>query len=128
MKPETAWERFRSRFFPVTKHDLNQLKDIIMKLKEAFETYVTAQESFNRRQADSIDSAVASLAGVTEDIKNLNEKISELGDGEVPPALAERVEALKTQGEALATRAEGTATALKALDEQTPPKAPTPTP
>lgn len=110
-----------------TKHDLDQAERHIM---SAISDFLDKQTSFNQRVSDGIDSAVASIAAVTDDIQTLNDKITELQNstGAVTPEDQARIDALETQGDALATKVESVKTALAALDALTPPKAPPATP
>jgi len=91
--------------------------------------FLNKQKAFNDRQAAAIDTAVAGVAGLTDDVKALNDKITELqnSQGGVTPEDQALIDALEVQGEALTGRLETATAALAALDAQTPP-VPPPTP
>lgn len=106
-----------------TQHDLLGMECRIM---SAISDHLAKQTAFNTRQAAAIDQVVTAVGGVTDDIKTLNDKITDLqnSSGGVTPEDQVIINDLETQGEALATKAENLATALKALDDQTPPVVP----
>lgn len=106
-----------------TKQDLAHMECRIMSV---ISDHLAKQTAFNTRQAAAIDQVVASIAGVTSDIKTLNDKITELqnSSGGVTPEDQILINELETKGDELATKAEGLAAALKALDDQTPPVVP----
>ena len=93
-----------------TKHDLEQLKQLLMATIADFSAAMTA---FN----DRIDVAVTDLQG---DVKSLNDKITELqnSNGVITPADQALLDAIQA-------RASGVATKLEALDALTPPVPPT---
>lgn len=105
---------------------LDRLEINIMTLKEAFSKFVVDQTAFNQRQATAIDSIVASEAGLTGDVAELNRIITELQNsaGEVTPEDQALIDQLVAASEAATAKAEAVAAALKALDEQTPPAVP----
>lgn len=105
---------------------LDQLENLIMTLKEAFNAYVAEQTKFNDRQGVAIDSIVTSQGGLTGDIAELNRIITELqnSSGEVTPEDQALIDDLVAKGEAASVKAEGVAAALAALDEQTVPAVP----
>jgi len=107
-----------------TKHDLNAMEGRIM---SAISDFAAKQKAFNERQAASIDKALASVDGLTTDVKALNDKITELQTsvGGVTPEDQALIDSLETQGSALADKLDGVATALATLDAQTPPTPPT---
>lgn len=92
-----------------------------------FSEYAAKQQGYNQRQGAAIDKLVESQAGITSDIKTLNDKIEALqnqpGESWTPEDQA-LLDEITTAGEALTTRAEGVAAALAALDAQTPPVIP----
>ena len=120
---KTQLEWFRSQAGSVTTSDLDRLENKIM---SAISDFAAKQKAFNERQGAAIDSAVASVNGLTADVKALNDKITELqnSSGGVTPEDQALINELETQGEAVAAKAEAAAAALKALDEQTPPVVP----
>ncbi len=92
-----------------TVEDLNKAKSEIMsKISE----FAAKQKAHNER----IETAVG---GLTEDVKTLNDKITELQEssGQVTPEDQALLDELQAQGEALATK-------LEALDNVTPPAIP----
>jgi len=105
----------------------NQTLENIM---SAISEFAAKQKAYNERQATAIDGLVSSVSGITDDVKALNDKITELqnSQGGVTPEDQALIDALQTQGEALATRLEGVSAAAAALDAQTPRVVPTPTP
>lgn len=114
---------FKSMSQLPTKHDLNHVKDIIM---SAISDFAAKQKAFNDRQGAAIDSLVSSVAGVTGDVKTLNDKITELqnSSGGVTPEDQALIDDLETQGDALATKLETVTASLKGLDDATPPSVP----
>lgn len=116
-------EWFKSHSQLATKCDLKEMECRIMSV---ISDHLAKQTAFNTRQAAAIDQVVASIAGVTSDIKTLNDKITELqnSSGGVTPEDQILINELETKGDELATKAEGLAAALKALDDQTPPVVP----
>jgi DNA repair exonuclease SbcCD ATPase subunit len=99
---------FRSEFL-VTKHDLKELEDKIM---SAISEFAQRQEVFNTR----LDGAVA---GLTEDVQTLTDKITKLQN--TPGAITPEDQALL---DAIQTRTEAITAKLEALDGLTPPKPP----
>lgn len=115
-KIEFEW--LKSHLKLATKHDLEEMEKRIM---SKFSDYATKQEAFNDRTEKALDSIVASNAGITQDIADLNKAII---DAQNSPEDVAKMEALREKGEALAVKAEAQATALAALDAQTPPAPP----
>ena len=105
---------------------LKQMDKIMSQISD----FLAKQKQFNDRQAAAIDAANSSVLGLVNDIKSLNDKITELqnSSGAVTPEDAALINQLEADGDALATKSEATATALKALDDQTPPVVPPPGP
>lgn len=101
--------RFKPRRQSITQHDLRKAADTIMsKISEFSER----QKAFNERQ----DTAIA---GVVEDVKALNDKITELQN--TPGEITAEDQALLDDIEA---RNKVVAEKLEALDAQNPPKPP----
>ena len=123
LQRQTEFEWIRSHLGLATKLDLKELKDEIMSVISEF---AAKQTAFNNRQGSAIDSLVASVAGVTGDVKALNDKITELqnSQGGVTPEDQALIDGLQSQGDALATRLESVSTALAAIDAATPPVVP----
>lgn len=96
------------------------------KIMSAISDFAAKQKAFNDRQGAAIDAAVTSVTGLTEDVAELNRKITELqnSQGGVTPEDQALIDELETQGGAVATRLEGVAAALSALDAQTAPVIP----
>lgn len=105
---------------------LDQLENLIMTLKQAFDKLVTDQTAFNDRQAVAIDSIVASQGGLTADVAEMARLIAELQNspGELSPDDQTRLDTLVATSEAATVKAEGVAAALAALDQQFPPAVP----
>jgi predicted nucleic acid-binding Zn-ribbon protein len=95
-------------------------------IMSAISDFAAKQKAFNERQGAAVDGAVTSLQGLTADVAELNRKIEELqnSSGGVTPEDQVLIDDLQTQGEAVAAKAEALATALKALDDATPPVVP----
>lgn len=91
-----------------------------------YSDYFTKQKAFNDRQANAVDSAVASVEGLRTDVKNLNDRIEALqtSAGQVTPEDQTLIDQLEATGDAISTKLDSVAAGLKALDEQTPPVAP----
>lgn len=118
-------ECIKSHCGTITKQDLDKMEHRIMtKISES----AARLQAFSERQAAAIDSAVVSLTGLTEDIAELNRKITELQNspGTITPEDQALLDAAETQADALAVKAEAVSAALKTLDEQTPPVVPVP--
>lgn len=100
--------------------------NIMSKISE----FATVQKAFNDRQGAAIDTLVTATQGLTDDVKGLNDKITELqnSQGTVTPADQALIDDLQIQGSALAARLEGVSASLAALDALTPPVVPPPTP
>ncbi len=98
----------------------------IHNLMSAISDFINKQTAFNARQGAAIDSVVTSVTGITQDVKTLNDKITELQNsaGSVTPEDQALIDQLETQADTLATKLEAASTALSALDAQTPPPAP----
>lgn len=111
------------RVLSVMRQEIRFSRKLIM---SAISDFAAKQKLFNERQAAAIDQAVASLTGLTGDVQTLNDKITELqnSSGGVTPEDQVLIDDLQTQGEAVAAKAEALATALKALDDATPPTVP----
>lgn len=92
-----------------TKQDLKELESKIMSAISDFAAKMQAHQS-------KIDTAVS---GLTEDVKNLNDKITALQNsaGQISPEDQALLDQIETQGDAIATK-------LEALDGLTPPAAP----
>lgn len=119
---------------------LNRIAEMETRIMGKVTDFAVAQKAFNERQAVAIDKLAAAATtqatattGLAEDIKTLNDKITELqnSSGGVTPEDGVLIDELQAQGEALTARAEGVATAaeaqaaaLEALDSQTPPVVP----
>lgn len=88
--------------------------------------FAAKQAAFNKRQADAIDSAVASVTGLTGDIAALNQKIVDLQNspGTITPEDQALLDGLQADGNALAEKGEALSGALASLDGQTPPAPP----
>lgn len=114
------WSRLRW----ATPSDLEQLK---VQLMSVISDFAAKQAAFNKRQSDAIDSAVASVSGLSGDIQSLNDKITELQNsvGQVTPEDQALIDDLETKGDALSTKAEALSQALTTLDNLTPPNPPT---
>ncbi len=123
-KSEFEWTKSHAGL--ATKQDLDRMENRIM---SAISDFLAKQKTFNDRQGTAVDEVVASISGLTDDVKALNDKITELqnSSGGVTPEDQATIDELQTSGEALATRLEAASTAIKALDAQTPPVVP-PTP
>lgn len=106
-----------------TKNDVEEGTAIIM---SAISDFAVKQTAFNQRQGAAVDAAVASVAGLVEDVKTLNDKIAELQNsvGGVTPEDQALINDLETQGDAMATKTEALSAALATLDAQTPPRPP----
>lgn len=111
------------RVLSTVRQELRLTRKIIM---SAFTDFAAKQKAFNERQAAAMEVAATSLSGLTGDIAELNRKIEDLqnSSGGVTPEDQVLIDDLQTQGEAVAAKAEALATALKALDEATPPAVP----
>lgn len=111
------------RVLSTMRQEIRLTRKIIM---SAISEFAAKQKAFNDRQAASVDAAVVSLTGLTGDVAELNRKIEELqnSSGGVTPEDQALIDDLQTQGEAVAAKAEALATALKALDDSTPPAVP----
>lgn len=110
-----------------TKNDLHEME---LRIMSKISDYAAAQAAFNTRQGAAIDSLVTSQAGLVDDVKTLNDKITELQNsaGQITPEDQALLDDLQTKAADLTTRQEGVAAALKALDDQTPPATPPPGP
>lgn len=108
---------------------LNRITLMEGNIMSAISDFAAKQKAFNDRQGAAIDAVVASAAGLTSDVKSLNDQITALqnSQGGVTPEDQALIDGLETQGDALATKLEGVSSALAALDAQTPPVVP-PTP
>lgn len=111
----------------------NDNQSILQRIEQAernimatIQEFSAQQKAFNTRQAAAIDSAVASVTGLTDDIAKLNQNIQDLQNspGAITPEDQATLDELSVQGEAVATKSEALAAALKTLDDQTPPKPP----
>lgn len=92
-----------------TKHDL---KDTECKIMSAISDFATKQNAFN----DRVDAAVT---GLTDDVKVLNDKITELQNnpGPITPEDQALLDAIEARSAAIAAK-------LEALDALTPPVPP----
>jgi len=92
--------------------------------------YLAKQAEFNAAQADTIDSLVASQAGLVSDVQSLNDKITTLQNSPGTFTAADQVtaDAIQAQGQAMATKLKAVADALAALDASVPPVVPPVTP
>ena len=122
-KDELEW--IKSQSSPATKHDLNES---VKKIMQAIDNFAAAQRAYNTAQATAIDGLVSSLAGVTQDVVDLQAKIVELQNspGTLTPADQANLDEMQADGAALVTRLQGVQSALGALDAQNPPTVPTP--
>lgn len=109
---KTEFDWFKSHFDLATKKDL---KDTENKIMSAISDFAAKQKAFNDRQDKAVE-------GLTEDVKTLNDKITELQNN--PGTITPEDQALLDDIQA---RSEGIATKLEALDALTPPTVP-PTP
>lgn len=103
-------EFFKSLSNIATKTDLKEMETRIM---SAISDYAAKQSAFNDRQ----DAAITDLQG---DVQNLNDQITALQNspGSITPEDQALLDGLTARGESIATK-------LEALDNLTPPKAPT---
>lgn len=106
-RDEFEWFQKHPEF--VTKHDLEEMEKRIM---SAISKFAAEQKTFN----DRIDTAIT---GLGEDIKALNDKITELQNspGAITPEDQALLDDLQARGDVIATK-------LEALDALTPPKPP----
>lgn len=111
----------------------NDNRSILQRIEQAernimatIQEFSVQQKAFNTRQAAAIDSAVASVTGLTDDIAKLNQNIQDLqsSPGAITIEDQATLDELSVQGEAVAAKSEALASALKTLDDQTPPKPP----
>lgn len=92
----------------------------------AYTQYLTSQKAFNDQQAAAIDSLVTSIAGVTQDVQTVNDNLTALqnSQGAVTAEDQALIDELQTTGAAIASKLATASTALKAVDDATPPPAP----
>lgn len=114
------------------KHEnaiLCRLADMERNIMSKLSDYLGSQKTWNARQEASVDSIVASQAGIVGDVAELVRLIAELQNspGGVTPEDAATIDELQAKGEALTSKVEGVASALAALDAERPPVVP-PTP
>jgi len=87
--------------------------------------FLAKQKAFNDRDDAATSAIVTSVDGLTGDIKTLNDTILALRDAaDGSPEERQLMTQLESQGEAAATKLEGISTALKTLDDSTPPSVP----
>ncbi len=120
---KAAFEWYKSHLNAATKQDLELA---LLKIMSAISDFAAKQAAFNTRQGAAIDTAVAGVQGLTDDVAALNKKIQELQNsvGGVTPEDQALLDQLEVAGNETATRLEAVATALAALDAQTPPTPP----
>jgi len=105
----TEFEWFKSHHGLATKNDL---KDTENKIMSAISDFAAKQKAFQDKQD-------AAVAGLTEDVQTLNDKITELQNtpGQITPEDQALLDDITARGAAITAK-------LEALDALTPPKPP----
>lgn len=118
---EFEWRRSHSEF--ATKQDLDRMEH---RMSSKIADFAAAQANFNTRQGAAIDQVVAATAGITADVQALKDKIQQLQDsaGQITPEDQALLDQVQTQAEAVSNKLEQAGTALKGLDDATPPVVP----
>jgi len=106
---KAGFEWIKSHHGFATKHDLKEMEKNIM---SAISDFAAKQTAFN----DRLDQSVA---GLTQDVRTLNDKITELQNsaGTITPEDQALLDAIQARSETIATK-------LEALDALTPPPPP----
>lgn len=94
-------------------------------MNTALQAHIVKQNAFNQAVSDGVDQANQSLTGLAADIKTLTDKIAEIqaSAGELSTEDQAALDAADAAGDAAGAKLAAFTTALKALDDLTPPVA-----
>lgn len=108
------------------RHEIRDLKELIMTYAEALKAFITQQTAFNTDISNGIDAAGTSLEGLTADVKNLNDQIAALqnSSGTVTAEDQAILDAAQAAGVALQEKLVAFNAAIEALNQLTPPVVP----